>query len=82
MSSFFKSSDEPLASQIQPLSGQSSIISTSNNITTLAPQLDFSASPFNKLDFKLGASLTLKIYVIKHGLFTRTLLPIDLTKER
>jgi len=82
MSSFFESNDKPSASQIQPLSGQSSIISTSNNITTLAPQLDSSASPFNKLDFKLGASLTLKIYVIKHSLFTRTLLPIDLTKQR
>jgi len=82
MSSFFESSDEPSASQIQPLSGQSSIVSTSSNITTSAPQPDFSASPFNKPDFKLAASSTSKIYVIKHGLFTRTLLPIDLTKER
>jgi len=82
MSSFFESSDEPSASQIQPLSVQSSIVSTSSNITTSAPQPDFLASPFNKPDFKLGASLTSRIYVIKHGLFTRTSLPIDLTKER
>jgi len=53
MSSFFESSDEPSASQIQSLSGQSSIVSTSSNITTSAPQPDFSASPFNKPDFKL-----------------------------
>jgi len=82
MSSFFKSSDEPSASQIQPLSSQSSIVSTSSNITTSAPKPDFSASPFNKRDFKLRASSASKIYIIKYSLFTRTLLLIDLTKER
>jgi hypothetical protein len=56
----------------------SSSITTINNPTTT----DFSKSKFNQPDFKLEPDLSSNVYILKNGLFTRTLQPIDNSKER
>jgi len=81
MSSFiYNSSDEASSSNdetSQPISGQESIIINSSNSTK-----DYSKSKFNNPSFQLKADSLLNIYIFKYGLFTRTLLPINISKKR
>ena len=77
--SFFND-DSASFSGNEPSSGQSDItITGSNTITTTSSNKpDFSTSIYNQPDFKIDSSA----YIFKNGLFTKTLLPIDPTKER
>jgi len=73
MSSFIYNSGDKASSSNdetnQPISGQEST-------------KDYSKSKFNNPSFKLEADSSSNIYIFKHGLFTRTLLPIDISKKR
>ena len=81
--SFFND-DSASFSGNEPSSGQSDItITDSNTIITTSTSSsssrpDFSTSIPNQPGFKMDSSA----YIFKNDLFTKTLLPIDPTKER
>jgi len=80
----FSSDNEASASvsQNELSSGQLPTTINSSNSITADLSTRFSESKYNKPSFKLEAEAESNIYVIKNGLFTRTLLPINLAKER
>ena len=75
------SSDESASasgSQFVPPSNQPDIIITSSNTTSSSSKPDFSTSIYNQPNYKMDSSS----YIFKNGLFTKTLLPIDPSKDR
>ena len=80
--SFFND-DSTSFSGNEPSSGQSDITITDSNTiittsTSSSSRPDFSTSISNQPGFKMDSSA----YIFKNDLFTKTLLPIDPTKER
>jgi len=79
MSSFIYSSGDEASSSndetSQLISGQESTII--NNSTK-----NYLKSKFNKTSFQLKADSLSDIYIFKYSLFTRILLPTDVSKER
>jgi len=63
-------------------SGSQNINSPSGQASTTPQSTAFSKSKFNQLSFKLEPDSKSTAYIFSAGLFTRTLLPIDLSKER
>ena len=67
----------------------STTISSSNNLQALTSTAEENEiteslinSKYNQISFKLKPDFKSTAYIFKEGLFKRTLLPIDLTKER
>jgi len=55
---------------------------TSTNTQSQSHSQTYKDSPYNNSDFKLDEPSNIGIYIFDNGLFIRTLLNIDYTKER
>ncbi len=71
-----------MSSTYSPSQNENNENSDSDLQITSSQNLTYENSTFNQPDFQLGSDKTSNIYIFKNGLFTRSLLNIDITKER
>jgi hypothetical protein len=76
----FEDDSSSVISASQPDSSAFSIISSKPSSSSNSQK--YAKDKENQEDYTLEPPETTQIYIFKHGLYTRTLLPIDFSKKR